>query len=97
MKGTLSILRTRTGLAIEKPRQVPVVFSIADKKAHALVESHGLLVVVLEVVLDVRVSADGLLIKGLEEHQTTRGVILRYQEWWIAVPGTQTEKGTVNG
>jgi hypothetical protein len=81
MKGNFYIQKTRNGLQIEKPQKHTGYIDCKDKKLNCFLEDHSFM---LEMdVLDITISADGMLFKGIEDLNGRK----LYNEIWFLPKG----------
>lgn len=88
MRGNLYIQRTKTGGQVKKPAPILCdltldggnAFAFAANSKYKYVPS---IVGKLTRAIVSHVSADGLMIHGLEESGPEHNSVLRYQEWWF--------------
>lgn len=83
MKGDFYIQKAVRGDQIEKPKKNVGYISCNDKKLNCFLEDHSFM---LEMdVLDIMISADGILFKGIEELQDGKRMV--YNELWFIPRG----------
>lgn len=81
MKGDFYIQKTINGEQIQKPKKNIGYISCNDKKLNCFLENHSFM---LEMdVLDIMISADGILFKGIEDLNGRK----LYQEVWFLSKG----------